>query len=179
MLVKLFVRRAGAKAGHADENSVRADNRVPALADAGLDGDVDFGLADDRRALVVRQRQQKLKARYRDYACRDFARGEELFGVGRDGDFRSCREQRYDGRIVVSSDQLVGAASAAVALVKTLAQLRQVLPRQSEHAWAVLAFERCLPAFDGLDRIAGAENFQIGNGAERRELLDRLVCRAV
>jgi len=35
------------------------------------------------------------------------------------------------------------------------------------------------PAFGGLDRIARPVDGQMGNGAQRREMLDRLMCGAV
>ena len=60
-----------------------------------------------------------------------------------------------------------------------VAQLRQVLPRQREHARTVLALERELPAFERLDRVARAEHAQVRDRAQRREMLDRLVGRAV
>src|SRR5208282_5842889 len=66
MLVKLLVRRAGAKTGHADKSSGRADDGVPALADAGFDRDIDLGLADDRRALRLRRGEKQFEARHRN-----------------------------------------------------------------------------------------------------------------
>ena len=43
----------------------------------------------------------------------------------------------------------------------------------------ISGLERELPALGGLDRVAGAEHDQIRNGAQRREMLDRLMRRAV
>ena len=41
------------------------------------------------------------------------------------------------------------------------------------------AFQRELPALDGLDRVAGPEHVEVRNGAQRRQMLDRLMGRAV
>jgi len=38
---------------HADENSVTADDRIPTLADRGLDADLDLGITDDPFAIGV------------------------------------------------------------------------------------------------------------------------------
>ena len=62
---------------------------------------------------------------------------------------------------------------------RSLAQLRQVLARQREHARAVLALQRELPALQRLHRVAGAEHEQVRDRAQRRQMLDRLVRRAV
>src|SRR6266404_5550910 len=40
-------------------------------------------------------------------------------------------------------------------------------------------FERELPAFDRLDRVAGTEDIEVRDGAQRGEMLDRLVGRTV
>ena len=40
MRVELLDRAGGAEAGHADEDAVGADEVIPALADAGFDGDL-------------------------------------------------------------------------------------------------------------------------------------------
>src|SRR5215469_10030702 len=50
MPIKILIRRTGAETGHADETPFRADNRIPALADAGFDRDVDFRGADGGQA---------------------------------------------------------------------------------------------------------------------------------
>ena len=50
MLVKRFIGRAGAKARHAHESSVGANDLIPALAHAGLDRDLHRRVADHRLA---------------------------------------------------------------------------------------------------------------------------------
>src|ERR1051325_271934 len=49
--VKVLVGGARAKAVHAHEHAIRADDRVPALPHAGFDRDVDQGRADERGAV--------------------------------------------------------------------------------------------------------------------------------
>ena len=47
MLVEVLGRSRGAEGLHADEGAIGADECVPALANARLDGDLDRRLADD------------------------------------------------------------------------------------------------------------------------------------
>src|SRR3984893_6122709 len=54
MRIKILGRGAGAEAGHADEDAIRPDHRVPAEPDRGFDRNLDRGFADDRLALRVR-----------------------------------------------------------------------------------------------------------------------------
>src|SRR5262245_65176878 len=79
----------------------------------------------------------------------------------------------------VRGDDFVGAGGAAVRLVMGKPQLRQVLPGERENARRLRIFERELPAFDSLDRVAGTENVEVRDGAQGGEVLDRLVGRAV
>src|SRR5262249_2848210 len=58
MLIKLFEGSTGAKTAQAHKSSVRADDRIPALADAGFDRDLHVRIADDRCALRMRRREQ-------------------------------------------------------------------------------------------------------------------------
>ena len=162
MLVKILIRRAGAEAGHADKGAGGADDRVPALANTGFDGDVDLGIADQRCALGLpaRDTARSTAPRRRAPKCRRSA--SSFLRRDRDGDFRAGGEERHGGAVIVGGDQFVGAERAEVVLVKALAQLRHVLPRQREHARRVVALQRQLPALDGLDRVAGPEHLRSG-----------------
>src|SRR6185437_11504192 len=73
----------------------------------------------------------------------------------------------------------VGAGGATVVVEEILAELREILPRQRQHAWPVFGFERKLPTFGGFHRVAGAEYEKIWNGAQRGQMLDRLMRRPV
>src|SRR5690606_6702504 len=53
LLVELLVRPRGAESPHPDEDSIRADEGVPAHADRGLDRHPDRGGADDLRLVVL------------------------------------------------------------------------------------------------------------------------------
>ena len=50
--------------------------------------------------------------------------------------------------------------------------------RDSEQARAVIG-QRCRPAFGGLDRVGRAIDMQARHGAQRLEMLDRLVGRPI
>src|SRR5271168_5054800 len=45
MRIEVLGRGAGAEAGHADEDAVRPDHRIPAQSDRGFDRDLDRGVA--------------------------------------------------------------------------------------------------------------------------------------
>jgi hypothetical protein len=60
-----------------------------------------------------------------------------------------------------------------------VANRRQVLARERKAGGLVLAFKRQLPAFRRLDRVGGAEHLEIGDRTQCRNMLDRLVGRAV
>ncbi len=56
---------------------------------------------------------------------------------------------------------------------------RQVLTRESEDGRRVLRFQRKLPAFQRFNGIRRAEHVEVRHGAQARQMLDRLVRRAV
>ena len=49
------------------------------------------------------------------------------------------------------------------------------MPRQREHAGAILLLQGDFPALGGFDRVAGAHHQQVGNDAEALQVLDRLL----
>src|SRR6516165_2087608 len=106
------------------------------------------------------------------------ARAQQLMRLHRDGHLGAGGEQRNLGG-PLRGDDFVGAGGAAVGLVMGKPQLRQVLPGERENARRLRMFERELPAFDRLDRVAGTEDVEVWDGAQGGEVLDRLVGRAV
>src|SRR3989449_11605037 len=56
---------------------------------------------------------------------------------------------------------------------------RSLLPGEDEHRRPILALEGGRPGRGGLHAIGGAPDFQVGNGPQGGELLDRLVRGAV
>ena len=114
----------------------------------------------------------------RDIATIDAMLCEQLCAVDRDRNFGTRGEDR-NVRTTVRPRDLIGAACAHVVLVDPVAQLRQVLPREREDAWAVFRLERKLPALGGLHRVTRAEHEQIRNCAQRRKVLDGLMRRSV
>jgi hypothetical protein len=56
---------------------------------------------------------------------------------------------------------------------------RKRLPRQHQRNRLVLQLRDDLPGFDHFVRVAGTEHNQIGHGAQRRQLLDRLMRRSI
>src|SRR5947207_2187504 len=134
MAIKVLVGRTGAKTSHADEGSVRTDNGIPALANAGFDRDVDLGAAGDGLALGFRQSKQQLKARHRNDPGANVARGKKLASLDRERDLRARCEQRYVGSPAVRREELIGARRTAIARIKAAAQLRDRLSTQPQHA---------------------------------------------
>src|ERR1019366_7759704 len=86
MAVELLGGRAGAECRHAHEDTVRADDLVPALAYGGLDRYPDRRAADDLLPLGRRLRAQQLEARHRYDARLYAASAQELLGVDRNRD---------------------------------------------------------------------------------------------
>ncbi len=89
MFVEAFGGGAGAEAGHADEDAVLADEPVPALADAGLDGRADGSVADDGAAVGFRLSFEQLERGDRDHAGGDAGRLEDRAGPQREIDLRA------------------------------------------------------------------------------------------
>ena len=77
MPIKILIRRTGAETGHADETPFRADNRIPALADAGFDRDIDLCCANHGGTLGFRASQVQLETGYRN-TRQNFPRCEKL-----------------------------------------------------------------------------------------------------
>ena len=74
---------------------------------------------------------------------------------------------------------LIGALRAEVLGDMRPPQGGQVLAGQREDRGRVRLFERRLPALDRLDAVGGPPEIQVRHGAQRGDLLDRLVGRPV
>src|SRR3954465_2374455 len=119
--VKILVRAAGAEARHADEQAVRADDRVPTLPHRGLDADIDPGITDHGAALRRRPRGEQFEARHRYDAPRDALLREQLCALDRERAPGAGGEDRHVGT-AVRSGNLVGALRAYVLRVHAVAQ---------------------------------------------------------
>ena len=75
-------------------------------------------------------------------------------------------------------EQFIRAARREI-FARIAAQGRRGLTRQRQHAGAIVAIQRRLPAFGGFHRIGGTENVEVRDRAQRREMLDRLVRRPI
>ena len=89
MRVDVLVFAARAEAVHADEATLGADDGVPTLAHAGLDGDPDRRFADDAPARGLITREEQLETWYRHDADRLALRLEEIARRERDLDLRA------------------------------------------------------------------------------------------
>ena len=83
---------------------------------------------------------------------------------------RACAGGRRD---------FVGAGRAEIAAAGRGARGREVLAGEGEHRRPVDPLQRELPALGRLHRVGRAEDAHVRHGAERREMLDRLVGRSV
>src|SRR5918995_1374217 len=63
--VEILIGRARAKSGHADEDSVGSDDRIPAEAHGGLDRDLDRRIADDAGTDVLGLSQEEVERGHR------------------------------------------------------------------------------------------------------------------
>ena len=150
---------------------------IPALADAGFDGDLDRRIADDRLLVGFRLFGEELDAGYGDDTGRDALGRKGLLGLHGDFDFRTGGEDRHLG--VAGRDEIVGAAGREVFFLVFQAHRHQVLAGERNRRWAVVALERQLPDLCRFRGIGRAEDEQVRDGAQCRHVLDRLVRRAV
>src|SRR4029077_2034118 len=117
MRVDLFVFAARAEAVHADEGAFDADDGVPPLADAGLDGDADRGFADDAASRGLVAREEELEARHRHHARAMALRLEEVARLHRDLDL-GARGEQADLRLAFGRRDLVSALGAEILLAR-------------------------------------------------------------
>src|SRR3954453_7602910 len=178
VLEKVLGGGAGTETGHAYEFTILTDHGIPAPAHCGLDRDLDRRIADNGVPPVRRLRQQQFERGHRDPPRRDAAFRQLLLGGHRDLDLGARGEQRHLG-LALRRDQLIGAMRARIIARRIGAQLRQVLAGQRQHRRAIHTIERQFPALRDLDGVAGPEHAHVGNGAERGEMFDRLMRRAV
>ncbi len=178
MLEQVLGRGAGAETVHADKCAIGPDHGVPAPAYRGLDRHLDGRVADDRLLLVLRLRQQQFQRGHRNHPRRDAALGKLFLRGDRDLDLGAGGEQRHSG-LALRGHQFIGAVTAGIVGGRMGAQLRKVLAGQRQHRRAVGPVQRQFPALRHLDRVAGTEHAHVGNGAQRREMFDRLMGRPV
>src|SRR5262249_39823587 len=82
--IEFLVGGARAKTRHADEGAIQADDFVPALADRGLDRDLDRRRADHVTALGGGEGAEQLEARERNHARSDPALAQNPLCLDRD-----------------------------------------------------------------------------------------------
>src|SRR6187402_176694 len=80
--------------------------------------------------------------------------------------------------VAIRRDDEIGAARDAVSAADITAEGRQRLPRQAQHGGTMLGLECAVPGLQRLDRVSRTKHQKIGNHAECRKMLDRLVRRA-
>src|SRR5439155_6254132 len=165
MLEDFLARTRCTEALHADEDAIRADEAIPAHADAGLDGDADFLGSEDLLAIRLALLVEKLDARHRYDACGRAVLVEHGLGIEGDLDFRARRED-HRLRLPVARRDLIGALGTEVLLRVSLARGPELLAGQSEDARRFRRLEFQRPAFRRLYRIAGAVDIAIVNGAQ-------------
>ena len=91
-------------------------------------------------------------------------------------DFRAGRDENEVGRSAVGFREHVGALRN---LGVAGAEERQFLTREHQHPRRLLARNRELPGFQYLERIGRTHDVAVRRRAQRRELFDRLMRRAV
>ena len=106
--------------------------------------------------------------------------GEQVGGGERHGDLGARPDDRRPRVVGLAQD--VGAAGEAgrvrdVALAAP--ERRHALAREREHARAVEVLEHDAPGLGRLGRVGGADDGEVRDRAQREQVLDRLVRRAV
>src|SRR5712671_6817831 len=177
-LVKIFYRGAGPEAFHSDEDAIRADESVPPLAHSCLHRDPHGCGTNKRNAFGGRKFEQQVKTRYRDHAGRYAPSGKQFLCRDCNRYFRSGSEDR-SLRFPACRRNLIGATAATVGRVQSKPELRQVLAGQGQDARAGFTLDGNLPALDGFDAVAGAKHQHVRDGAQRRQMFDRLMGWAI
>ncbi len=155
-----------------------ADEAVPAQRTAASTATRIGAVADHGGLVGGVLLLEQLPARGRDHAGRLALALQDVAGRHGDRDFRARGEDRHRRLAALGGQQLVGALGRQV-LRSRVAHAGDLLARQGHHRRRGLALQGDLPAFGGLDRVGRAEDQQVGDGAQRGQVLDRLVGRAV
>ncbi|MNX84449.1 hypothetical protein D3C86_1162460 [compost metagenome] len=121
---------------------------------------------------------EQFEAGDRDDAGRHAFGLQGLCGLQRQSNFGAGAEQG-DFRLAVGGLQLIGALARQVLAGVGQADRRGLLTRQAHARRRLLVLQGDLPALQRLDGVGGAEDHQVGDGAQGRQMLDRLVGRAV
>jgi hypothetical protein len=178
MLVEFRCRRGRTEAVHADEGALRSDPAIPAHPGRGFNRNARGG-AEHLVAVALILRRELLPARHRDDSRADPVKIEQLLRcLAGDLDFRAGRKQRDIARRLRLM-QHIGAPRRQVLGRPGLAQHRQALTRQRQHARRRPVPERQFPAFRRLDDIGGPVDIDVGRRPKHRQMLDRLVRRPV
>ncbi len=117
---------------------------------------------------------------HRDHARADAVREELLVRVDAEADLAARGDQDHVGLAAGRIRQHVGAArDAGRRRILAAVERRQRLPRQRQHGRLVAQLHDVTISFDHLVGVAGTQHHQARLGAERCELLHRLMRRAV
>ena len=135
-------------------------------------------LPENAGPVFARLLAKQLEAWRRNDGGADVVAREQLRSLQRDRHFGAGCDQR-DVAAVLRIDHDISAERDQVPLAAGVTECRHRLPRQAQQRRASLRPQRAIPGLGGLDGIAGPEHQQIGNRAQRRQMLDRLMGRPV
>ena len=121
---------------------------------------------------------EQFPARHRHDGGADPVFGERLARHHRDRDLGARGEQRHLAR-ALGLGQYIGAMRRAIVFRRLASQQWQRLAGQCHQRRRVAAMQRERPAFGGLDRVGRAVDIEARDRAQRGQMLDRLVGRAV
>ena len=121
---------------------------------------------------------EQIEARRRDDGSPDAFVRERLRGLQRDRNLRARCDQGDVAR-TFGLNHDIGAESNLICSGRVVPECRQRLPRQAQDRWRGLRAQRAIPGFRRFDGIRRTEHEKIGNGAQRGEMLDRLMGRAI
>ena len=120
-------------------------------------------------------RVEQLPRRHRDDARLGPALREQLGRVGGEADLGTGRDQDQVDAAVGLTQDICAARDVGVAR----AQERQLLAREDDDGRPGLRLHRELPGLERFERVGRPDVDDVGRRADHRELLDRLVRRAV
>src|SRR5690625_4923487 len=188
LLVEALVGGGGAVVLQAHGTAGVADDLVPALGDGGLDGDARLDGGGQHRLLVgVVLLGEPLAARHRHHPGGHALRLQRLarlerdvhLGAGGDEDDVRAAAGGLGEHVAAARDALGAGQDVTLGRPLTPRGVGDVLPGEDESGRAVGALQDGAPGDGDLGGVGGPHDVEAGDRAQRGEVLDRLVGRAV
>ena len=173
-------RRGVAEAGHADESASVAEIFRPARFDAQFDAHARFHRRrQDGVAIFLRLRVEEFEARSADDARLHALRRKRVLRRQAKTDFATRRDEDDVGSSFAVAQDVSAFGDSAGGRIFCAVDGRQILAREDYDRRGLLHLHRGSVRFRDFVRVRWSKDRDVRHGAERREMFDRLVRRAV